>query len=71
MPKPVLLKLILRVLGNKGFYFVSQKGSHMKYRKDGRPTLNVIVPIHGKEVPHGTFRSVVRQSGLSQEDFDV
>jgi len=43
----------------------------MKYRKDGRPTLNVIVPIHGKEVPHGTFRSVVRQSGLSQEDFDV
>ncbi|MBI5793723.1 type II toxin-antitoxin system HicA family toxin [Candidatus Uhrbacteria bacterium] len=69
MPKPVWLKRILRVLGNKGFYFVSQNGSHMKYRRNGRSAFNVIVPVHGREVPHGTFRSILRQSGLSQENF--
>lgn len=46
MPKPVKLKLILKVLVSKGFFFVSQNGSHAKYRKPGNPALTVIVPIH-------------------------
>jgi len=69
MPKPVLLKLLLRVLKNKGFFFVCQKGSHAKYKNSGRPNLTVIVPIHGKEIPHGTFRSILRQTNLTAEDF--
>ncbi|EKD43480.1 MAG: hypothetical protein ACD_72C00259G0003 [uncultured bacterium] len=69
MPKPVLLKLILKVLESKGFFFISQKGSHVKYRKNGDPILTVIVPIHGKEIPHGTFRSILRQANLTEEDF--
>lgn len=70
MPKPILLKLILKVLANKDFFFVSQKGSHVKYRKNGDPVLTVIVPIHGKEIPYGTFRSILRQANLTEEDFD-
>ncbi|MEK7108148.1 MAG: hypothetical protein AAB898_00580 [Patescibacteria group bacterium] len=27
------------------------------------------MPIHGKEVPYGTFRSILRQSGLKESDF--
>jgi len=50
-----------------GFEFVSQKGSHKKYRK-GRYT--VIVPDPRKETPAGTFRSILRQSGLKIEDFE-
>ncbi|HLD17738.1 MAG TPA: type II toxin-antitoxin system HicA family toxin [Patescibacteria group bacterium] len=69
MPKPVLLKRILEVLGDKGFFFLCQKGSHAKYRKVGNPTLTVIVPMHGKEIPLGTFRSILRQAGLMEEDF--
>ena len=68
MPKPVSLKLLLEVLKNKGFFLVSQKGSHVKYRKKGSPTLNVIVPQH-KEVPYGTFRSILRQANLTDDDF--
>jgi len=30
----------------------------------------VIVPHPKKEIPLGTFRSIVKQSGLSKEDFD-
>ncbi|MBU2036640.1 type II toxin-antitoxin system HicA family toxin [Patescibacteria group bacterium] len=69
MPKPFPLKTALKVLSKKGFFFVSQNGSHAKYRKIGNPTLTVILPIHGKEIPYGTFRSILRQSKLQQGDF--
>ena len=70
MPKPISLKRILRVLNNKGFYFISQKGSHAKYRKTGRPTKNVIIKISNKEIPYGTFKSILIHSGLKEEDFE-
>ncbi len=69
MPKPYLLKIVISVLENKGFFFFSQTGSHAKYRKEGNPTLTVIMPMHGKEIRYGTFRSILRQSKLKEEDF--
>jgi len=66
MPKPIAARQVVRVLQRKGFFFVSQKGSHAKFRKNG---LVVIVPLHGKEVPYGTFRSILRQSKLAESDF--
>lgn len=66
MPSPVLLRLIIRILEQRGFLKVSQKGSHVKFEKE---SLTVIVPVHGKEVPYGTFRSILRQSQLEEEDF--
>lgn len=71
MPKPFLLKHVLVILAAHGFFFVSQNGSHAKYRKLGKPTLTVIVPIHKKEIPFGTFRSICRQSGLDQTVFET
>jgi len=62
-------KKILRVLEEMGFIFVSQKGSHIKYRKAGNPTLTVIIPADRKEIPEGTFRSILRQSNLGEKDF--
>jgi len=67
MPNPYSLKLVVRILEKKGFFLVSQKGSHAKYRKE---ETTVIVPIHGKEIPYGTFRSILRQSNLSEDDFN-
>lgn len=69
MPRPILLREILRVLREKGFFFVSQKGSHAKFRKPGNPTRTVIVKMAKKEVPHGTFRSILLQSELKESDF--
>ena len=57
---------IIATLLKFGFQFISQRGSHHKYQKDGR---TVIVPAPRKEIPHGTFRSIIRQSGLSIKDF--
>lgn len=56
---------IIRVLKQHGFILVSQKGSHKKFKKNGRI---VIVPDPKKEIPRGTFASILRQSGLNKED---
>ncbi len=69
MPKPISLKLIVKVLQRKGFFFVSQKGSHAKFRKLGNPTKTVIIKTSKKEIPYGTFRSILLQSGLKESDF--
>ena len=41
----------------------------MKFRKYEKSVLTVIVPANRKEIPFGTFRSVLRQANLSEEDF--
>lgn len=60
----------MKVLEREGFEFVSQKGSHAKYRQEGSTKLTVIVPAARKEIPRGTFRSILRQSGLDESAFD-
>lgn len=67
MPKLLSSAEVVAVLVSHGFQFVSQRGSHQKYRNaDGRP---VIVPAARREIPRGTLRSIIRQSGLSPELF--
>lgn len=69
MPKLHSSRHIIKILEKHGFFFVSQRGSHAKYRKMGKPTLTAIVPDGKKEIPHGTFRSILRQSKLTEDDF--
>ena len=57
---------IISTLLKNGLVFVSQRGSHRKYQKGDK---TVIVPAPKKEIPVGTFRSIVRQSGLASEEF--
>jgi len=70
MPKLYSSKHIIKVLENHIFIYVSQKGSHIKYRKHGSPTLTVIVPANRREIPFGTFRSILRQSQIREIDFE-
>lgn len=53
-----------------GFLEVSQVGSHLKFRKLGKPTLTVILPKKKKEIPAGTFRSILRQASLTLQEFE-
>ena len=67
MPKRLGSAEVIRVLQEHGFVFVSQKGSHTKYRNaTGR---SAIVPHPKKELPIGTTRSIIRQAGLAPKDF--
>ena len=69
MPKLYSSKDIIKVLQKRGFVYISQKGSHTKFRKTGSSTLTAIVPAGKKEIPFGTFRSILRQADLSENDF--
>ena len=70
MPKLLNPRHIIKILEKRGFVFISQKGSHVKYRKITKTEIiTVIIPIHSKEIPIGTFKSILRQSKLKEEDF--
>lgn len=60
---------IVKVLLQNGFRLVRQRGSHLKLRKGGARTRIVIVPMGRKDMRRGTFRSILQQSGLTEEDF--
>lgn len=51
-----------------GFYFVSQKGSHVKLRKSFIRKITVIVPLH-KELAIGTLKGVLDLAGIDEQDF--
>ena len=70
MPKLYSSDQIIKILLRHGFEFISQKGSHKKYRKKGDPTLTAIIPADRKQVPVGTFKSILKQSMLQAEDFE-
>jgi predicted RNA binding protein YcfA (HicA-like mRNA interferase family) len=67
MPKLYSSRHIIAVLLKKGFIELDQTGSHKKLRRDDK---TVIVPSPRKEIPYGTFASILRQSGLSKLDFE-
>lgn len=52
-----------------GFYIDHQAGSHARLFHRTRPELKVTIPIHNKDLPQGTLRSILRQADLSAEEF--
>jgi predicted RNA binding protein YcfA (HicA-like mRNA interferase family) len=57
----------VKALNKIGFYLKRQEGSHMVLRRDD-PFGQVVVPDH-KELDRGTLRAIIRQSGLSIDEF--
>jgi predicted RNA binding protein YcfA (HicA-like mRNA interferase family) len=63
---PILTpKEITSALQRMGFYYVSQKGSHIKYSNGIRTT---IIPNH-KEVARGTLKSILELADVRLEHF--
>lgn len=52
-----------------GFFFVSQRGSHIKLKKftDGK-IITAIVPAHAELAP-GTLHNILRQARVDVNDF--
>jgi predicted RNA binding protein YcfA (HicA-like mRNA interferase family) len=67
VPKLLSSEEIVKILLANDFKFVSQRGSHQKYRNAVGAT--VIVPTGRKQTPRGTTHSIIRQSGLDRKLF--
>ncbi|MFQ5852316.1 MAG: type II toxin-antitoxin system HicA family toxin [Candidatus Binatia bacterium] len=69
--RPLPYREVKRKLEAAGFIQVSRKGSHVKFAKQGNEgTRTAIVPEH-REIAVGILRSILRQAGLSPDEFDA
>ncbi len=57
----------VRALERAGFYLKRQTGSHLILRRD-ELFAQVVVPDH-KVLDRGTLRAIIRQAGLSVDEF--
>jgi predicted RNA binding protein YcfA (HicA-like mRNA interferase family) len=59
---------LIKLLEVKGFILKRITGSHhIFFHPDLRKT--VVVPVHGKkDIPNGTFLSIIKQAGISKEE---
>ncbi len=60
---------VLRALGRAGFRVHHHMGGHAYLHHPQDPALHVSVPIHPGDVKRGTLRAILRQAGLSEEEF--
>ena len=73
MPKLAVLsgREVCALLAQHGFIEIRRRGSHIiMQRQDDGGSTTVPVPDHD-EVKRGTLRSIIRQSGLQREIFEV
>lgn len=70
MPKLPLLSGIevVKAFAKVGYRLDHQTGSHMILRHKDSPHRRLTVPNH-RELSKGTLRAIIRQSGLTVEEF--
>ena len=64
----VTAEQVRRALLRVGWYEVRRVGSHVRLRRDDRAE-DVTIALHPGDVPPGTLRSIMRQAGLTREQF--
>ena len=70
MPKLPLISVqeLVKLLSKIGFEVDHQTGSHIILRQKEEPHRRITVPNH-KEIAKGTLRAIIRQAGLTREEF--
>ena len=62
-------KELIKILSKKGFNSIRQRGSHVfliKETPEGKKT--TVVPAHN-EIDRGTLLEILRQTGITREEF--
>lgn len=69
--KPLPYRMVRRKLLAAGFEELTQEGSHVKFGKStNQGYRTAIVPCH-HEIAVGTLHSILRQAGISVEEWDL
>jgi predicted RNA binding protein YcfA (HicA-like mRNA interferase family) len=67
---PVLkAREVVRALQRGGFYTHHQTGSHARLLHPTKSGVRVTVPIHAKDIPPSLLRRILKQAGLSEDEF--
>ena len=61
-------KKLIQLLEQRGSHLKRVSGSlHIYVHKELKKT--IVVPVHGnKDIPNGTFMSILKQAGISKEE---
>ena len=60
----------IKALEKAGFHVSRQRGSHVQMRRnEPSPARTIPVPVSKKPLPRGTLRSIIRQAGMTVEEF--
>ncbi len=60
---------VIKILSKIGFKTLRQKGSHIiLVKENGKSKRGVVVPNH-KEIDKGTLLEIIRQAGLTRDEF--
>jgi predicted RNA binding protein YcfA (HicA-like mRNA interferase family) len=60
---------VIRALQKAGFFVHHIRGSHYFLKHPDHPALRVTVAHHNKDLKRGTLRAIVRDAGISVEEF--
>ena len=55
---------LIKLLEQDGWYLARTKGSHRQFRHPSKPGTVTVAGKPGVDIPPGTLRSALRQSGL-------
>ncbi|MEM2057234.1 MAG: type II toxin-antitoxin system HicA family toxin [Thermoproteota archaeon] len=59
---------VVKALSKIGYEVDHQTGSHILLRQKEKPNRRITVPKH-REIAKGTLRAIIRQAGLTVEEF--
>jgi predicted RNA binding protein YcfA (HicA-like mRNA interferase family) len=62
-------KEVLRALTSAGFYVHHVSGGHYILKHEERDGLRITLPWHGRDLKRGTLTSIIKQAGLTVEEF--
>jgi len=68
LPRCVSGRDAIRVLERLGFVKTRQRGSHVVLKTMPEGDVGCVVPLH-RELATGTLRGILKQAGVSLEDF--
>lgn len=58
-------------MGRAGWYPSERSGKHFSMEHDERPGTRVTIPLHGgKDIPVKTVMAIIKQAGLTPEEFE-
>jgi len=60
---------LVKILSKAGFQFARQKGSHIILVKFAESKKRAVVVPNHKEIDRGTLSEIIRQAGLTKDEF--
>jgi predicted RNA binding protein YcfA (HicA-like mRNA interferase family) len=60
---------VIQALERGGFFVDHVTGSHYRLKHRGDPTRFTVVPFHSRDIKRPVLRGILKQAGLSEEEF--